>query len=302
MLRLPTYVIITPARNEAAFIELVLASVTAQSVLPLRWVIVSDGSTDATDEIVTRWAKDFPWIELLRLESGPDRSFSSKVYALRAGLEALAALDYEALAYLDADLDFAPDYFEFLLGKLAADPQLGLIGTPYVELDSEVYNFDFVSLEQVSGACQLFRRQCHDQIGGYKAIRGGAIDTVACIEARMCGWKTRTFTEMHTTHHRKMGTAQASQLRARFRTGGKDYAIGNHPIWELSRVLYQMTLPPRILRGAAIYAGYLLACIKRKERILSPQARAFYRKEQLQRLKNKMLSVLRISPGRGGAC
>lgn len=198
---LPVYVLITPARNEAQFIELTLKSVVSQTVRPLRWIIVSDGSTDGTDEIVNRYAADNPWIELLRMPERRERHFAGKVHAFNAGYARLKDLPYGFIGSIDADISFDQDYFSFLLGKLAEDSDLGLVGTPFK--DDSMYDYRFVSIEHVSGACQLFRRECFEEIGGYVPMKSGGIDHVAVITARMKGWKTRTFTDKICLHHRK---------------------------------------------------------------------------------------------------
>jgi glycosyltransferase involved in cell wall biosynthesis len=286
---LPAYVVVTPARNEAQFIELTIQSVVAQEVLPLKWVIVSDGSTDGTDEIVARYAAQHPWIELLRMAERRERHFAGKAYAIHAGVARLMDLPFQALACLDADITFESGYFAFLLDKLVQDPKLGIAGTPYVDTTSETYDFRYVSLEHVSGACQLFRRACWEQIGGYVAAKGGAIDTIAVVSARMKGWKTRTFTEKHSQHHRELGTAQGATLQARFVLGCRDYAMGNHPLWELSRVLYQMGKKPYLLRALAIAAGYLRSSMGGVERPVSKEFVSFIRREQMQRLRRRFL-------------
>src|SRR6201999_2013743 len=133
MTNLPKYVLITPARNEVDLIEGPLKSVTAQTMPPVKWVIVSDGSTDGTDELVLKYAAQFPWIELLRMPERKERNFSGKVLAFRAGQERMAGLEYDVIGNLDADITFEPDYFEFLMGKFAENPKLGVGGTPYRE-------------------------------------------------------------------------------------------------------------------------------------------------------------------------
>ena len=279
------YVIVTPARNEARFIELTLRSVVSQTVLPLKWVIVSDGSSDGTDEIVSRYAAQHAWIELVRMPERTERHFAGKVMAFNAGRERLGRLQFEVIASLDADISFEPDYVEFLLSKLAENPALGVVGTPFQELSGQVYDYRFVSTEHVSGACQVFRAECFDAIGGYTPMKGGSIDHVAVISARMRGWQTRTFTEKVCTHHREMGTAQQSLLKSRFSQGAKDYRIGNHPLWEVFRVAYQSTRAPRVLGGLALGAGYAHSAVRRTERQVSPELVRFHRNEQLDRLK-----------------
>src|SRR5204862_6101093 len=128
----PRYVLVTPARNEVAFIEKTLESVVAQTIRPVKWVIVSDGSTDGTDEVVRRFAAQHDWIELVNLPDRVERNFAGKVSAVKAGQASVRELQYDAIGNLDADISFDKDYFSFLLQKLAEDPRLGLVGTPYV--------------------------------------------------------------------------------------------------------------------------------------------------------------------------
>ena len=117
MSNLPEYVIVTPARNEAQFIELTLKSVVAQTARPARWVIVSDGSTDGTDEIVSRYAAEYPWIELVRMPERRERHFAGKVYAFNAGYSRVKDLDFAAVVSMDADISFEEDYFAFQIGR-----------------------------------------------------------------------------------------------------------------------------------------------------------------------------------------
>jgi len=279
------YVLITPARDEAQHIEGTIQSVIKQTVRPLKWVIVSDGSTDGTDDIVRKYALDNPWIELVRTPERRERHFAGKVHAFNAGYARLNELEYAAIGNLDADISFDEDYFSFLLGKLVDDPKLGLVGTPFRDASSAVYDYRFTNIDHVSGACQLFRRECFEAVGGYVPVKGGCIDHIAVLTARMKGWKTRTFTEKASMHHRAMGTAQQGMLMARFRNGGKDYAIGNHPAWELFRAVYQMTKRPFIIGGLMIVSGYGWAAVRRAERPVSPELVAFQRREQMHRLK-----------------
>lgn len=281
---LPGYVLVTPARNEARFIEGTIQAVIAQKVRPLRWAIVSDGSTDGTDEIVSRYAAEHDWMMLVRMPERAERNFAGKVLAFNAGLERMQGLPYQVLASLDADITFESDYFEFLLGKLKADPRLGLVGTPYKDTTDEMYDFRFVSTDHVSGACQVFRRACFEEIGGYVPSRGGCIDTIAALTARSKGWKTRTFTEKISFHHRVIGTAEKGPIKTRFILGKRDWMVGNHPLWEVCRGLYQTTRRPYVVRGAAIVAGYMWAAVSGVERPVSRELRAFRRKEEMAQL------------------
>jgi glycosyltransferase involved in cell wall biosynthesis len=291
------YVLLTAARNEAAYIEHTLRSVTAQTVAPERWIIVSDGSTDATDEIVGRYAKRFSWIELVRRAERKERSFAGKAEAINAAYAQLAGVAFEVVGNLDADISFAPDFMAFLLARFADDPALGVAGTPYVEQDGASATHSahgFSNREHVSGQCQLFRRACFDAVGGYLPIKGGAVDWIAVTTARMRGWKTRSFSERQFFHHRKMGTAASGPLAARFHYGRKAYYVGGHPAWELLRGVFSMRDRPWILGGLMFQLGYLWAALTRVHRPVSPELIAFHRSEQMRRLR----SLLHIPAGR----
>ena len=281
----PQYVLITPARNEERFIELTIRSVVAQTCKPMKWIIASDGSTDGTDDIVGRYAAEQPWIELLRLPERRERHFAGKAHAFNAAHALVKDLKYEVIANLDADVSIGEDYFAFLLQKLRDEPRLGLVGTPFRDDSQAPYNYRFVSIEHVSGACQVFRRECFEAIGGYVPVKGGCVDHIAVLSARMKGWKTRTFTERICEHHRTMGTAQHGITQARFRSGTKDYAIGNHPLWELFRVGYQMTKKPFLIGGLMVGSGYVWSMVKRVPRPVSAELVEFQRREQMLRLK-----------------
>jgi glycosyltransferase involved in cell wall biosynthesis len=283
MLKLPTYVLITPARNEAQFIEMTIRSMVAQTVPPLRWVIVSDGSTDGTDDIVRKYAADYSWIELIRLPERHERHFAGKVHAFNAGYARIKDLNPDIVGNLDADVSFEDGHFEFLITKIGQNPHLGVTGAPFRE-GTYQYDYRFTNIENVWGGCQLFRRECFEQIGGYMPLKGGSIDHVAVLSARMKGWQTRTFTEKVCLHHRQMGTAVHSGLMARYRLGAKDYSVGNHPIWELFRTFYQMTQRPFIIGGLALAWGYTWSLVRQVEVPVSSDLVAFVRREQMQRL------------------
>lgn len=282
---LPRYVLVTPARNEGAYIERTIESVVAQTVRPIKWVIVSDGSTDNTDDIVGSYAARHDWIELVAMPPRIERNFAGKVSAINAGQARLTGVEYDVIGTLDADVSFDPDYYEFLLGKLAEDPALGLVGTPYVDPINEPYDYRFVSIDHVTGPCQLFRRASWEAIGGYTPVKGGAIDRIADIATRMNGWKTRTYTDKVYMHYRATGTAQQSLLMAKFKDGAKDYSVGTSPIWEMFRTVYQMTKRPVVVGGLATAAGFIWSAMRRVERPVSREMVVFCRREQMQRLK-----------------
>ena len=281
---LPAYVLITPARNEVEFIARTLESMVVQTAPPLKWVIVSDGSTDGTDDLVRRYMSDCRWIELLRMPERKERHFAGKVHAFRAGYERVADSHFEIVGNLDADVSFEPDHFEFLIVKMAENPRLGVAGAPFREGGYQ-YDYRFTNIENVWGGCQLFRRECYESIGGYVPVPGGGIDHIAVLSARMRGWQTRTFPEKVCLHHRKMNTASQGALKAKFKLGAKDYSLGNHPLWQLSRVLYQTSQRPLLVGGLALGAGYFWSLIRRASIPIPSDLVAFTRREQMHRLR-----------------
>lgn len=279
------YVLITPAHNEEAYIELTIQSVIAQTILPKRWIIVSDGSTDATEEIVERYLPGRPWMELVRLPPRTERHFAAKVNAFNAGYERVRGLEFDVIGNLDGDVSFGPDYFEYLLEKFASDSKLGVAGTHYVEGEFHSFRDSYINVRHVNGQCQVFRRACFEDIGGYVPIKGGGIDWIAVTTARMKGWTTRSYSGRIFYHHRKMGTAGTSELGARFHYGKKDYFLGGHPLWQLFRSAFQITKKPYVFGGLALLAGYFWCWFRRVERPISPELMRFHRAEQMARLK-----------------
>ena len=281
---LPSYVLVTPARNEGEFIELTLKSVISQTVRPLKWVIVNDGSTDATGEIVEKYAAAHPWIELIEMPERQERNFAGKAQAVNAGRRKVEELHYDVIGNLDADVSFDPDYFEFLMSRFAENPKLGVAGTAFYEGDL-TYNYEFVGTEHVSGMCQMFRRECFETIGGYPAIRSGGIDLIAVLSARAKGWETQTFLGKTFVHHRSQGGALHAGLRGRWHMGRKDYLLGNHPLWEVFRSAYQMVRKPYFIGGFLVLLSYLWNALSGVERTIPEELMVLRRRDQLKRLK-----------------
>jgi len=288
------YVLITPARNEERHIEKVIQSMIAQTELPIKWVIVNDGSTDTTASIVEPYLAKNNWIELVNLPAHRDRTFAAKVYAFNAGFERVKNLEYEVIGNLDSDLSFDPDYCEFLLSKFQEDPRLGVAGTIFREDGYSSATDSFEGQNHVAGGCQLFRRQCFRDIGGYVPNKAGGIDWIAVTTARMMGWTTRSFREKSFFHHRSLGTAERSLLASTFSYGEKDYYLGGHPVWEFFRVGYRATKKPYLVGGVALYSGYLSAFLRRMKRPVSADLMRFHRKEQMSKLKMILRSMFKL--------
>ena len=287
-------VLVTPARNEEPFIEKTIESVVNQTVRPARWVIVNDGSTDATAAIARRYAALHDWIEVIDMPEHRDRSFAAKVQCFTAGYARLKTIDHEIVGNLDADISFETDHLEFLLQRFAEDPELGVAGTIFKEEGYSSEADSFEGQNHVSGQCQLFRRRCFEDIGGYVPHKAGGIDWIAVTTARMKGWRTRSFREKWFFHHRSLGTAERGKLASSFSYGEKDYYLGGHPLWELFRVAYRMSKRPYLVEGLAVGLGYAWAAVRRIDRPVSAELIRFHRAEQMRKLTAILKSVLTL--------
>lgn len=276
------YVLVTAAKNERTYIERVMQAVVAQTLRPICWVVVSDASSDGTDEIVAEYARLYPWIQLHRINLGGDRHFGRKATCFNFGWRHVQELDFEIIANVDADISFDSAYVEFLLSKFKAEPRLGVAGTAYLEGSFVQYRQRWADIEQVCGQFQMFRRTCLEEIGGYLSMPLGGIDVAAVTTARMQGWLTQTFPERLFVHHRSMGAGRQTQLKARFIDGQKEYVLGNHPGWQMLRVVKWMLRKPYFFAGLFLMLGYISAYLQRLER---PQGEAFVRFRREQQLR-----------------
>jgi glycosyltransferase involved in cell wall biosynthesis len=258
-------------------------------------MIVSDGSTDRTDEIVKTYQTAHPWIELIRMPEHRDRQFAAKVHCFSAGFDRVKNMEYDVIVNLDADVSFDSDYFEFLLDKFIQIPDLGVAGTPFVEDDGYSSISDsFEGGKHVAGGCQMFRKKCFDDIDGYKPNKAGGIDWIAVTSARMRGWRTQSFAEKIFYHHRSLGTGDSNKTVSSFNYGRKDYYLGNHPLWEAIRILYRFTRKPYIIGGLVILSGYFWAAATRMDRPVSKELIRFHRGEEMRKLKAIASSLIRF--------
>jgi glycosyltransferase involved in cell wall biosynthesis len=280
-----TYALITAARNEDRYIEATLKAVVAQTRKPAIWLIVSDGSTDRTDEIVQTYAAGNEFISLLHLSNGPLRAFSNQAKASNRGYEAIKCLEFDFVGFLDADISFAADYYERLLARFHANARLGVGGGQIVEPGR--YGFQprpANSLHEVAGAVQFFRRECYDAMGGLTPLRWGGQDTVANAMARRIGWEVQTFSDLDAMHHRPTGTAGTTMTRACFREGKQDYFIGYHPVYELGKCIRRIGTQPWVIGSLMRLCGYVWPGITRKTRAVPGDFVRYLRQEQRRRM------------------
>jgi biofilm PGA synthesis N-glycosyltransferase PgaC len=282
------YVLVTPARNEEAYIQETIESVVSQTVLPEKWVIVSDGSVDRTDEIVASYARRHAFIHLIRREADGRRpeqkDFGAKVRAFRAGYEELSGTRHHFLGNLDADITMAPSYFAQLLERFDSNTNLGLGGGIVLEPVNGKFVPQHTSLNSVCGSVQLFRKECYEAFGGYVPMPMGGVDAAAEIMCRMHGWEVRTFPDIQVRAQRRVLTGASTILHTRYRSGFSNYLLGYHPLFQLASCLSRMAEKPYVLGSSARLLGYVIPWLRRDSRALPDQVCRFLRWEQMRRV------------------
>lgn len=284
------YVLMTAARNEEGYIGRTLESVAGQSILPVRWVVVDDGSSDRTAEIVEAFGKKHPYVTLQRRQPAAERTFAAKAGALRQAYASLAGLGYDFVGSLDADVTFGGRYYETMLERFRNSPRLGLAGGLIWDETGGKLVMHTISLNSVAGAVQMFRRQCYEEIGGYFPARAGGIDTIAEVSARMHGWEVRTFPEVQVVHHRVMGTASRGVLAAAWRAGIKDYRLGYHPLFYLAMCLYRVVDRPWVIGSALRLCAYAWMSLRAAPRDAPQAVVSYMQAEQMARLRAQFFS------------
>jgi glycosyltransferase involved in cell wall biosynthesis len=279
------YVLVTPARNEAAVIARTIESILDQTILPKKWVIISDGSSDRTDDIITRFATGSSFITFVRREALGHRRFSSKVLAFKKGEEQLSGVQYEYLGNLDADVSLPRGYYETVLQRFEVFPRLGIAGGIIHELVNGKYEDQRNSLNSVAGAVQLFRRACYEDIGGYIPLKFGGIDSAAEIMARAHGWDVRAFPDLKVHHHRQVSSRAGGVIRTLVRYGMCHYSLGYHPLFQMVRCAYRITDRPYVMGSGLMLLGYFMAWMAGMERGVPPETVRYIQLEQLKRLR-----------------
>jgi poly-beta-1,6-N-acetyl-D-glucosamine synthase len=280
------YVLVTAARNEEKYIEQTLRSVTAQTVKPIEWVIMSDGSTDRTDEIVSAYAHEYPFVHLSRITDDHPRNFAAQVMAINAGCELLRSSAYDFIGNLDADVRFEPHYFETLLQRFAEDDELGCAGGFICEEHRGEFRSRLAnSRSSVAHAVQFFRRECFEQVCPYMALRYGGPDWVAEVRARQKGWKVKSFADLPVNHLRPTAGAEGL-LRGRVRQGRMDYSVGSLFVFELLKCARRVNESPRVVGSMLRFYGYVSSCVRRDPRLLGDEIVESLRQEQTQRLRD----------------
>ena len=282
--RIQNYVLLTAAYNEEAFIEKTLRSVLSQTVLPRKWVIVSDGSSDRTDQIVQCYSARHDFIKLLRVEKKEGHNFGAKVRALHKGMELLRDSEYDFIGNLDADVSLESTYFEDLMREMAANPELGIASGFVCENHGAGFQSRwFNSKANAPHAAQLVRRECYDLIGGYAILKYGGEDWHAQTCAKMHGWQVESFPQLKIYHHRNTGAGD-HPLRNAFRLGRMDYSFGSDPIFEVVKSIRKFKDKPYVICGFTRLLGFFWCYLCGEKRPVSHEFLTFLRREQRARV------------------
>ena len=278
----PRYLIITPVRDEERHIESTLESVCNQTILPSEWVIVNDGSTDRTGQIVDRYATRFPWIHAVhRANRGFRKSGGGVVEAFYEGYKARQFNEWGYIVKLDGDLSFDPDYFENCFGHFQRDLRLGIGGGEIYHQMSGQLKLEANPKFHVRGATKIYRRACWEAIDGLWPAAGW--DTIDEVKANMLGWKTYSFPELRLLHHRFTGTEEGL-VRDRMKHGVACYVSGYHPLYVAASCVYRLRQRPYLIGSAAILYGFLKAHFTRPPRLEDRSYLSYIRSQQLRRL------------------
>jgi glycosyltransferase involved in cell wall biosynthesis len=275
------YVVITMVRNEEEFLPATIASMVSQTIRPVTWFVVDDGSVDRTPSILAEAAEANPWITVLR---GAGREHRHAADAVSEGfnrvLPRVWELEPDAIVKLDGDMEFAPDYFERLLRTLDENPRLGIVGGRALEPHPDgTWGLVRISKQHVHGATHVFRRACLEQQQGL--VQGLGWDTVTWVRARLAGWETGSNPDVTFRHLRVTGSASGHLRGFRFK-GMAAYRAGYHPLFACLRGARNMVRYPYVLSGLAFLRGFLSGYVHRVPRALEPSEIRGFRKEQIK--------------------
>jgi len=279
------YAVITPVRDEAKYIQSTIDSMVAQTALPKVWIIVDDGSSDETPQVVKRAACQYHWI---RLHQRPDRGYRQVGGGvIEAFYDGLSLIDLDAFDYvckLDGDLKFGATHFERLIGKFEADERLGSASGKCFDWTGRAWIPLRTNDRFSMGACKFYRTTCFRDIGGF--VHTVMWDGIDCHRCRMKGWEARSFhdTELSLYELRPMGSSDKSVLEGRLRWGRGQYFMGTHGLYALAIACYRMFERPFVIGGLCILAGFISAWLCRAERYDDPEFRRCLRQWQLSRL------------------
>jgi poly-beta-1,6-N-acetyl-D-glucosamine synthase len=290
----PRYILITPAKNEEAYIEKTAQSVIRQTILPLRWVIVDDGSTDKTGEIARRFAAQNRFIVIVSVPQGA-RNFGAKVKAFHTGMKEIAGLEFDYIGNLDADVSFEPNLYERLLSEFEHHPKLGITSGVIYETINNKWSYAHSNPEWcVGGAAQFFRRGCFEEIGGYKPVELGGEDTILEYLAREKGWEVRAIKNLKLFHHKPSLKSNVNELKNNFKMGLQEFQYGASPVFEIAKSTKRMLKQPYVIGGLVRLLGYFWLLMTFSKKSIEPEIARIIARQQRRRLLHDIAEAIRF--------
>lgn len=284
-----SYVLVTPARNEMNFLPALIECVLSQTVLPAKWIIVNDNSTDRTEEIARDAARTSARIEVIGMSASSGRSFGSKARAFDQGYRELRPMYFDYVGNVDADVTFGRTYYEQLLDRMAKSPRLGVASGVILDKTERGFRRTISSLNHAVGAVQFWRRECYEETGGYKPVTLGGMDSLAERTARLRGWETRSFEELAVLHHKPIDSAAGGTgSRIAYRAGCTDYYVGTSLLFAVLKAIRRWRERPMILSTFVRLLGYTRLCVLREDRDAPDDLVRFLRKEEVRLLIEKL--------------
>jgi len=250
--------------------------------LPKEWVIVDDGSKDATGKIIDDYASRYPWIRAVhRKDRGFRKAGGGVVDAFNDGYRALSCGDWEFMTKFDGDLTFDPDYFEKCFDEFYRDGKLGVGGGVICYVLDGVKRFEEAPAFHVRGATKIYRKACWDGIGGFLAAPGW--DTMDEVKANSLGWATRSFPHLHLVHHRDTGSADGLWPTL-VKYGRANYICGYHPLFMLSKCIVRLFRKPYVIGSIGLMYGFVSGYVTNVPQVDDRAAIAYLRRQQIGRL------------------
>ena len=276
------FVIISPVRDEEQHIRATIESVVNQTVRPVEWIIINDGSSDGTGAIIEEYAARFPWIRPIhRPNRGFRKSGGGVVEAFNEAYKTLQSESWDFIVKLDGDLSFAPNYFERCFENFASEPRLGVGGGEICyQIDNQL-KFERGPKFHVRGATKIYRRACWEDIGGLWAAPGW--DTIDEVKANMMGWKSYSFGELPLIHHRVTGAADG-KFRDLAKHGVACHVSGYHPAFVAASCLRRLPQKPYLMGSIAIAYGFIKSYLSGVPRVNDRPLIRYVRSQQLRRL------------------
>jgi glycosyltransferase involved in cell wall biosynthesis len=281
-------VLISPCRDEAVYMRRTLDSVAAQTIPPARWVVVDDGSTDESPQILADYAKRLPYLTVVRrADRGSRKVGPGVIEAFYAGLDTIDLGDFDYVCKLDLDLDLPPRYFERLIERMEREPRLGTTsGKPYFPHPRTGEQVAEICGDEMSvGMTKFYRTECFREIGGF--VREVMWDGIDCHRCRMLGWIAESVDEpeLRFQHLRPMGSSQKGIWTGRLRSGYGQYFMGTSPLYLLASAAFRLPHHPVVYGSVAMVAGYAASALRRRTRYGDDEFRNFLRSYQMSCLR-----------------